>query len=333
MNRVILYALSVAFTTMGAITGRAQVDPHFTQYYIHTSWLNPALTGLFDGNYRVAGIYRNQWGNVGSPFSTMGASAETVTDKNINLGLNIINQKAGDGGYSYTTAYGNLNYTGVRFGAQQYQHIAMAISMGFIQRKFNPSKLVFSDQWNPVTGTMRPTAETFNKTSSLKFDAGAGILYYDGKPGKKANIFAGFSASHITQPENEFSASGTEKIPVRYTAHAGVRLLVNDMLTLTPNALYLDQGTAQEKMLGMYAQLRAAATTDVMLGMNYRFKDAIAAHAGFTWNNLVLSVSYDINTSELGKMAGGANSFEISISYTGRKKAKTPEVEFVCPRL
>ncbi|HEX6427562.1 MAG TPA: PorP/SprF family type IX secretion system membrane protein [Niastella sp.] len=333
MKRVILYALSVALTATSINKVRAQVDPHFTQYYIHTSWLNPALTGLFDGNYRVAGIYRNQWGNMGSPFSTMGASAETVTDKNINLGLHVINQKAGDGGYSYNTGYGNLNYTGVRFGAQQSQHIAMAIQMGFIQRKFNPSKLVFSDQWNPVTGTMRPTAETFNKTSSLKFDAGAGILYYDASPGKKANMFAGFSASHITQPENEFSASGTEKIPVRYTAHAGVRLLVNDMLMLTPNALFLSQGTAQEKMLGLYAQLRAAATTDVMLGMNYRFNDAIAAHAGFTWNNLVFSMSYDINTSDLGKMAGGANSFEISISYTGRKKVKTPEVEFVCPRL
>lgn len=333
MKRIVLYTLNMAIAIMCMNRVKAQVDPHFTQYYIHTSWLNPALTGLFDGDYRVAGIYRNQWGNMGSPFSTIGASAEKVTDKNINLGINVINQKAGDGGYSYTTGYGNLNYTGVRFGAQENHRIAMAIQMGFIQRRFNPSKLVFSDQWNPVTGTFRPTAETFNKTTSLKFDAGAGVLYYDATSGKKANLFAGFAASHITQPENEFSVSEHEKIPVRYTAHAGVRLLVNDMLTLTPNALFLSQGTAQEKMLGLYAQLRAAASTDVMLGVNYRLKDAIAAHAGFTWNNLVFSVSYDINTSELGKMAGGTNSFEFSISYTGRKKAKTPEVEFVCPRL
>jgi hypothetical protein len=48
----------------------AQVDPHFSQYYVYPAWVNPALTGIFDGSYRVSGIYRNQWGNVSSPFST-----------------------------------------------------------------------------------------------------------------------------------------------------------------------------------------------------------------------------------------------------------------------
>jgi type IX secretion system PorP/SprF family membrane protein len=334
MKRIVKGFLIVLTTCwLGLVVNRAtaQVDPHFTQYYVHTSWLNPALTGLFDGDYRVSGIYRNQWGNVASPFSTIGAAAELPTGNNINLGLNVITQKAGDGGYTYTTGYGNFNYTGVRFGANEEHRIAMAIQGGIIQRRFNPSKLVFSDQWNPATGTLRPTQEVFNKTSSVNFDAGAGLLYYDAAPGKKANLFAGFFASHITQPENEFIDN--EKMPVRYTAHAGVRLALSETLSLTPNALYLSQGNASEKMLGLYAQLRAAATTDVLLGVNCRIKDAIAAHAGFTYNNMVLSVSYDINTSELGKMTRGTNSFELSISYTGRKKARTPEVEFVCPRL
>jgi type IX secretion system PorP/SprF family membrane protein len=306
-----------------SLAAKAQVDPHFTQYYVHTSWLNPALTGVFDGDYRVAGIYRNQWGNVSSPFSTAGASAEFQTSKNINLGVNAVNQKSADGGFTYTTAYGNFNYTGVRFGEGEYQRVAMAIQMGIIQRKFNPSKLVFSDQWNAATGTINPTMESFSKTSSLQFDAGAGLLYYDATPGKKANLFAGF----------EFTANSTEKTNLRYTAHAGVRISISEDFRITPNALFLQQGNAQEKMLGMYAQLRAAANTDVLLGVNYRVKDAMAVHAGFTYNNLVLSVSYDVNTSELGKAARGTNSFEVSISYTGRKKAHTPEVEFVCPRL
>jgi type IX secretion system PorP/SprF family membrane protein len=328
MKRIVICTLMVLAL---AGSSQAQVDPHFTQYYVHTSWLNPALTGLFDGDYRVSAIYRNQWGNVASPFSTIGASAEVPTSKNINLGLNLITQRAGDGGYTYTTGYGNFNYTGVRFGAQEYQRIAMAIQAGFIQRRFNPSKLVFRDQWNPVTGTVQPTGEVFNKTSSVNFDAGAGILYYDATPDKKANLFAGFFASHITRPENEFIDN--EKMPVRYTAHAGVRLTLSETVSLTPNAMYLSQGTAQEKMLGLYAQLRAAAGTDVLLGVNYRMDDAISAHAGFTYNNFVFSASYDINTSDLGKMVSGTNSFEISISYTGRKKVRTPEVEFVCPRL
>ena len=37
--------------------------------------------------------------------------------------------------------------------------------------------------------------------------------------------------------------------------------------------------------------------------------------------------------TDLGKMARGSNSFEISLSFIGRRSAKTPEVDFVCPRL
>jgi hypothetical protein len=48
---------------------------------------------------------------------------------------------------------------------------------------------------------------------------------------------------------------------------------------------------------------------------------------------MMLSAAYDINNSDLGKIVNGANSFEISLTFIGRKKAKTPEVEFVCPRL
>src|SRR5688572_5773546 len=88
----------------------AQVDPHFSQYYVYPAWLNPSLTGAFDGQYRVSGIYRTQWGNISSPFATFGVSGEVTTDKNINIGASVMRQSAGDGGYHYTTAYGNIAY-------------------------------------------------------------------------------------------------------------------------------------------------------------------------------------------------------------------------------
>jgi hypothetical protein len=69
------------------------------------------------------------------------------------------------------------------------------------------------------------------------------------------------------------------------------------------------------------------------LGANYRFNDAVSPYVGFTYKNMVLGASYDVNTSELGRMTRGTNSFEISLSFIGRKALKTPEVEFVCPAL
>lgn len=330
--------MACAVLLLLGITGqpKAQVDPHFTQYYVHPAWLNPALTGAFDGDYRAAAIYRNQWSNVARAFSTVGASLDFTTPKNLNLGVNLVNQRAGDGGYNYTTAYGNAAYTGIRLGAQEQHRIVLALQAGLIQRKFNPSKLTFGDQWNPVTGynSDHATAEIFGRTSATTFDAGAGALYYDATPGKKANLFAGFSVSHLTRPADQFASNdGKATVPVRYTAHAGVRLQLSEVFTVTPHGLYLKQGNAEEKMLGAYAQLKAAATSSLLLGVNYRLQDAIAIQAGLSFDNMILSASYDINTSDLGKMVQGVNSFEISLAFTGRKKAKTPEVDFVCPRL
>jgi type IX secretion system PorP/SprF family membrane protein len=313
----------------------AQVDPHFSQYYVYPAWLNPSLTGAFDGQYRLSGIYRTQWGNITSPFSTYGISAEFTTEKNINYGVSVMRQSAGDGGYSYTTAYGNVSYTGVRFGPGQTKRVTFGMQAGIIQRRFDRSKMTFGDQWNPITGynPSTPTSDFLSRNSASALDIGAGVMYFDAQPGKKANLFAGFSASHLTQPEDKFSASGTAKFPLRYTAHAGIRLSVNNMFSITPNFLYLKQGSALEKMIGAYGQYKATPELDLMIGANYRFEDAISPFLGFTYKNMMIGASYDVNTSDLGKMANGSNSFEISISFIGRKSARTPEVEFVCPRL
>jgi type IX secretion system PorP/SprF family membrane protein len=314
---------------------KAQVDPHFSQYYVYPAWLNPALTGAFDGDFRASGIYRTQWGNIVNPFATIGAALEFTTNSNVNVGFSVLQQRAGDGGYKYTTGYASMSYTGVRFGSGGYKRVAMGLQLGIIDRRFDRAKLTFGDQWNPITGynAGAPSAEVFSQTKSASFDAGVGILYFDAEPGKKANLYGGFSASHITGPTDKFSPTQDQKLPVRYTFHAGIRLRLSDVLTLTPNALYLKQGTASEKMVGAYLQMKAADETDFLVGANYRFKDAFAPYVGFAHKDMVLGVTYDVNTSDLGKMAKGSNAFEISLSFTRKKRVKTPEAEFACPRL
>lgn len=314
---------------------KAQVDPHFSQYYVYPSWLNPALTGAFDGKYRVSAIYRNQWGNISSPFSTPGITAEFTTEKNINFGISVLSQKAGNGGYNYTTAYANVAYTGVKLGANQTKRVVFGLQAGLIDRRFDRSKLTFGDQWNPITGynPSNQSADVLARTSASNLDASFGVLYFDAEPGKKANIFGGVAFSHLTEPDDKFSYSGTQAFPVRYTFHGGVRLSINEVFSITPNLLYLKQGSAEEKMIGAYGQYKVNSETNLMLGLNYRTEDAISPFLGFTYKNFMLGASYDVNTSDLGKIANGANSFEISLSFIGRKIAKTPEIEFVCPRL
>jgi len=314
----------------------AQVDPHFSQFYAYPMWLNPGMTGVMDGNYRVTAIYRNQWRNVTTPFSTIGISADVATNKNLNIGANVLNQSAGDGGYKYLNAYATVAYSGLRFGKDQSQQITFGIQAGLLNRRFDLSKFQFGDQWNPITG-YNPGAATADLmasgNSSSVFDVGAGVSYADNTADKKVNFFAGAGAFHLTKPEDPFVNGGVKRVlPVRYAFHAGASINLTENASITPNLLYLRQGNAQEKMLGLYGRLRANEITDLMFGVNYRFEDAVSPYLGVGYQNFQLGLSYDVNNSQLGKAATGTNSFEISFTWTGRNAGK-PLRYLSCPKL
>jgi hypothetical protein len=45
-------------------------DIHLTQYYTNQLNLNPALGGMYEGEYRIVANYRNQWREINTPLTT-----------------------------------------------------------------------------------------------------------------------------------------------------------------------------------------------------------------------------------------------------------------------
>ena len=314
----------------------AQADPHTSQYYMNPLFLNPANTGVFNGSVRVAAAYRNQWRDITNPFSTLALTVDANTEKNINFGFNILQHSAGDAGYQLLNSNFSVAYTGIKFGKGNSQHISIGLQAGIIQRKVDPIKFQFGDQWTATTGysPSNPTNDIINVNSSTAFDAAAGILYYDGTNDKNINPYAGFSASHLSKPKDPFVANTKkESIPIRYAFHGGVSIKISNQLTLVPNFLYLRQGNSEEKMLGAYLQINVKENSDFLIGANYRFDDAVSPFAGFSINRFTFGVSYDANISQLGKIAGNANNFELTMSYISKPKNKYSLDYLKCPRL
>jgi type IX secretion system PorP/SprF family membrane protein len=330
--------LTACLLMFGMLQSVAQTDPHFTQNYTYPMYTNPAMTGGSDGDYRVSAVYRNQWGSVTNPYSTTGLSFDTRTNKNIAVGINLMNQKAGDGGFNYFNAYGSVAYTGVKFGADDNHRLVLAIQAGLINRKVDQSKFKWGDQWNPITGynASNATNESFANTSSTTFDAGAGMLYYDATPDKKTNAFAGLSVFHINRPKDPIISSGSvalNTIPLRYVLHGGLSFNLSERTSIVPHVLYMQQGTAMEAMIGTYVQLNVNEETDFMFGGYYRLKDAIAPFVGVDWRNFIVGLSYDVNASKLGAMTRNVNSFELSLSYIKRSGTRSIFDWIRCPRL
>lgn len=314
----------------------AQVDPHFSQYYAYPLYLNPAFTGVIDGDYRAAAIYKNQWVSIGKPYSTTGISLDMTTNADLNLGLTIFSQTAGDGGYRYTQGTFSLAYQGLRLDDDGYKRIIIGIQIGFINRRFDPSKLRFGDQWTPNL-RIDPnisTTEIFSQMSASAFDAAAGISYSDDDPQKNANVYGGFSMNHLTKPIDPFLVSGDKrKLPYRYTYYAGVKIKLSDNASVTPNLIYMRQGNAEERMLGAYLQRGTNnPNLDVMAGASFRYKDALVPYAGLKYNNLQLGVSYDATMSTLGTAVPFTNSIELSVSITGKRKNNDRQHQYYsCP--
>ena len=334
--------LSALFTAYMALAlmhqAAAQTDPHFTQNYTYAMYVNPALTGGTDGDYRVSAIYRSQWGSIGNPYRTTGVSFDTRTNKNIALGVNVMNQTAGDGGFNYFNAYASLAYTGVKFGTDLNHRMVFAMQAGLINRHIDQSKFKWGEQWNPITGynASNPTSENFAMTGATTLDIGAGALYYDATPDQKVHAFGGASFFHINKPRDPIiSSENTElnTIPMRYTFHGGLSFNFSDETTFVPHILYMKQGNATETMIGVYAQRTVNEETDIMFGGYYRHKDAVAPFVGVDYRNFMVGLSYDANTSKLGSMSRNVNSFELSLTYTHRKGEKNIFDFIHCPRL
>jgi type IX secretion system PorP/SprF family membrane protein len=316
---------------MGASRVSAQIDPHFSQYYANPLWLNPALTGVIDGDYRVSLNAKQQWGSVSNGYLTGGASFDVAPVKNLSFGGMILNQNAGDISYNYLNALASAAYR-IRFGNSGMNMINFGIQAGILNKSFDPSKITLGSQFNPVTGYDGglPFNESFSSSNTLVPDVNAGVMFFDGNSDKGFNPFLGVSGAHLTRPVDKFLGNNV-RIPIRFTAHGGTRIKASEVLDITPNGLYMKQGNAREIAAGAYAQYFINSEADILFGANYRFDDAAIAFFGMHLKNMVFGVSYDFNTSTLNRATGSKGGLELSVSFTRRRGISGPN--FFCPRL
>lgn len=68
----ILSTLTVCVALAGALNAQ---DPNFLNFCL-AAFLKPGIDGKFDGSFRVAGNYRNQWPTINNAFVTKTASID-----------------------------------------------------------------------------------------------------------------------------------------------------------------------------------------------------------------------------------------------------------------
>lgn len=317
--------LTVSFLAVAMLDSQAQ-DIHFSQFNGAPLQLNPALTGSFNGLYRVTGIYRNQWSSVTSPYVTFGGSVDAPLFKDVAIddylaaGLAMYNDRSGDGNLANLSVLASVAYHKF-LGTESNKSLSVGLQGGYTQKSIDLARLYWGDEF--YNGGFQPgtTGEQLNPKVKY-FTANAG-LNWQHAVGEKFGYSIGVSGHNLNQPRESFLKKQNNEVGLgmRINTQIGAVWNAGDRLSIRPAFLYQTQSSATEMIAGsefLYIvgdpDIRSVAT-GVYVGGWYRFGDATLITAGLEFKGFRVGFGYDYNMSDLKVASGGNGGFEITLRY------------------
>lgn len=330
-NKLIIFIL----LALVSVTGVQAQDIHFSQYYASPLTLNPALTGKFNGLWRVTAIYRDQYRNSVSQqsyaYMTPSASVDFSLLKNklktdaLGVGAVMLFDKVG--GMQTLKAGLSLAYHKGLDKNNKY-HLALGIQGIYGNRNID-ADYTFEEELIPQPTFIDDAYITSITGPVNSFDMNAGLLF-DGKFTDYMTFYGGYTFFNILRHKDDFIANSSGEpqfeTPFRHVAHAGFEFEVKKFLII-PGALYQTTTKTNEinfgSTFGYKLTSKKSKTTTLFLGAWYRWDVAVIAKAGVDFENFRLTGAYDLGIVGLGKDlrndtgARMPNAFEVAISYFG----------------
>ena len=342
-NAILKYTVLIAFIFLIENKCSAQ-DIHFSQFSETPLLRNPALAGIFNGDFRIQAVYRNQWNSVTVPYETSSINAEYKLpvghgDDFLTIGGAILYDKAGTISLTATHVLPVLNYH-KSLSAERNMYLSAGFAAGIVQRKLDWSKVTTNSQFNgtdydPTLGN----GEAFTNDNYLYFDGSAG-LSFNTQIGENVdnNIFLGIALHHFNQSARvSFYNSPDVQVIPKWVFSAGLKMSVNDYAYVTFHGDYSKQGTSSEIIGGLLYSLKlddpAEPKYEISGGGFLRWKDAFIPVVKIEARPLTFAISYDVNVSQLKAGSQSRGGFELSISYQKFIDRNNSSREAVrCPR-
>jgi type IX secretion system PorP/SprF family membrane protein len=314
-------------------------DIHFSQFNASPINLNPALAGIFNGDYRFIGNQRSQWLSIPVPYKTYSFSGDMklpfkLLNNELGVGITLNKDKSGTSDFNTSQAELSLSYI-KKLNPDSTQLLSVGIQSGLISKNFNTSKLTFDNQYNgDQYDPSISSIENFSTTKLNCFDLSFGINYLY-KITSRSYLNAGTALFHLNKPKESFLGNSSIKLDKKITQHIIYGFKANAVIDILPSVLFSKQGKFSELALGSSAkyllQAQSGLGTALYFGTYYRLKDAIILSSGMDYNNITLGISYDINVSKLRAATNNRGGFEISVIYIFQKFVAIRSNKKICP--
>lgn len=300
-------------------------DINFSQFYELPLLRNPALAGTYRGDIRFTTAYRNQWNSVTVPFQTQALSAEMKfgvsqnSDDYVSLGAQITNDVAGDSRLGKTQFMPMLTYH-KSMSSEKDAYISVGFLGGFVQQRFDPSKLSFDDQFvNGAYSPTNPTRQVFNNANVTYLDAAVGVKW-SSVLGYDTRYYIGGAYFHFTQPKVAFNAANDIRLNKKFVINAGLSVPTSDYDRVIMYMDFFTQGGSEQTQAGvMYRHDISQEETDLSFSLSagafMRWNDAVIPVIKLDYYNWSLGMTYDVNISKLRTASQARGGFELTLTY------------------
>lgn len=319
-------------------------DVHFSQISQTPLLRNPALAGIFTGDFRVQTIYRTQWGSVTVPYQTGSMNAEyrlPIGQANdfLTIGGQLLYDKAGTIALTTTHLLPAVNYH-KSLSDVKNSFISLGFMGGLVSRSFDRSLVTTNNQFNGINhDPTLPDGENFTGNSYSYWDMSTGISY-NGQLGQSENdnFYLGIAYHHFNKPGaiSFYSDKSIEMSP-KWVGSAGARFGMTDYSFFTIESDLTRQSVYTEFLTGALYTWKLDQVEFprycLHLGAYMRWKDAVIPTARMDVDHLSVAVSYDANISALKAASTGRGGFEISLSYQRKSDRERSKREYLrCPQ-
>lgn len=312
-------------------------DFHFSQFEMAPLFLNPAKTGLINGNHRVAMKARDQWSSVlgDHAYRTAHLSYDfqiCVGSSGHYFGIGIAGLYDQVGTHTLKTFSGNANFS-YHHKLSRYGHLSLGLQAGVISYSLGDKDFKFDEQFG-LFG-FDANAESFENIEQLSTelmpDISPGLMYYN----TNSNIQIGVAVFHVNQPAYSFidaNELNSSRVHSRLVFHSSVPFKIN-----RNNEFIFRQITMAQKVVPsiLYWQFRPSIHWKYQLGnitnnnlsfgiggrLNRNFStqkpivDALIISSKLNLHPFSIGLSYDVNISPLAQVSLLRSGPELSMIY------------------
>lgn len=322
-------------------------DIHLSQIHASPVVQNPAMTGVFDGDYRVIANFRQQWRSATANYRTVAAAADMHVaglggSGLLNAGVQVMADRAGD--LDFSTSSVQLSVGATRKLNRKGDHLlSVAIQGGVLHQSLDYAAMQVFDP--------EPLVQAGALNKRFAPDVGVGLAWFK-RLRKEHRIYGGMAMFHLNRPDLALlgqNAGYEEPLARRSVLHGGGEFRLSESVYVLPSLMMVEQSPNREINLGSfvrydYKKSGLGEGSSLYLGSWFRWfyrpdiasgYDALVLAARWDKNRLSCGLSYDLNISSLTQATRGFGGPELSVIYIANRRGdgeKGTRHKVDCPR-